>query len=165
MSRLARSRPAIPHEYRRGMPARPRRPPQPRCRVKASPTNASISLRSGHLRNAVGTSPYLLWNARVTLPLSSVVFRTLASRLMGRSCVFCHGSFIKRPRVPLIWATRSPSTTSSVRGTHQTKAQWVTSPDLLHTKKSAPCRIRTCDLVLRRHPLWSTELRGQQRGL
>src|SRR5205809_6871533 len=26
--------------------------------------------------------------------------------------------------------------------------------------ESAPCRIRTCDLVLRRHPLWSTELRG-----
>src|SRR5207302_3871231 len=24
-----------------------------------------------------------------------------------------------------------------------------------------PCRIRTCDLVLRRHPLWSTELRGR----
>src|SRR3984893_19469615 len=29
------------------------------------------------------------------------------------------------------------------------------------TKKSTPCRIRTCDLVLRRHPLWSTELRGR----
>src|SRR5207237_9847890 len=27
---------------------------------------------------------------------------------------------------------------------------------------SAPCRIRTCDLVLRRHPLWSTELRGRR---
>jgi hypothetical protein len=37
--------------------------------------------------------------------------------------------------------------------------------DVLRQDKSAPCRIRTCDLVLRRHPLWSTELRGRQRGL
>src|SRR2546425_12971417 len=33
--------------------------------------------------------------------------------------------------------------------------------DLLRQDTGAPCRIRTCDLVLRRHPLWSTELRGR----
>src|SRR6202140_562505 len=30
-----------------------------------------------------------------------------------------------------------------------------------YQEESTPCRIRTCDLVLRRHPLWSTELRGR----
>src|SRR2546427_7462244 len=33
--------------------------------------------------------------------------------------------------------------------------------DLLRQDTGAPCRIRTCDLVLRRHPLWSAELRGR----
>src|SRR5437867_13060071 len=46
-----------------------------------------------------------------------------------------------------------------MRGTHQPKLQWDASAELLQTI-GTPCRIRTCDLVLRRHPLWSTELRG-----
>src|SRR5207302_5826023 len=46
------------------------------------------------------------------------------------------------------------------RATHQPKAQWDTSAELVHWV-GAPCRIRTCGLVLRRHPLWSTELRGR----
>src|SRR5205814_1841928 len=58
---------------------------------------------------------------------------------------------------------------------HISRTSWDTSPEAVrhisrssngtpqpnyYKDKSAPCRIRTCDLVLRRHPLWSTELRG-----
>src|ERR1700736_239423 len=59
-------------------------------------------------------------------------------------------------------------TSTEVAATHQPKV-WDTSGEgpmrhITRTRtqdKTAPCRIRTCDLMLRRHPLWSTELRGR----
>src|SRR5204863_801486 len=59
-----------------------------------------------------------------------------------------------------------PST--SRRPSHGTSPQYTQIPDCQYgfgnspVAGSAPCRIRTCDLVLRRHPLWSTELRGRR---
>src|SRR5207248_4462953 len=82
----------------------------------------------------------------------------------------------KSLQAPRRTAVQSHSFPSWGKVRHISRTSWDTSPEAVrHISRSpngtpqpnfyrrvgTPCRIRTCDLVLRRHPLWSTELRGR----